>query len=229
MVDDDGDWLIYEQPANNDTPSNYIMSTETTTEAASSLPPLSKEIEASNSNSNIQQLTFGVSLPQDVAHDPLSNLPAPVRQMMGDAGIVGSILLLKNASMVWLGWGNVDTRSTGADGESTIEGRGIPNMGQMTVAFPRTKYQGAFSGTGESSCSTLIGGDSEDQVLGWQMASRLSQKLGYPIFVSCALFASDPPEWMAGLDKATATQRAAALAERKVCQILKERAQIGAK
>jgi hypothetical protein len=101
-------------------------------------------------------------------------------------------------------------------------------MGQLTVAFPRTKYQGAFSGTGESSCSTLTGGHSDDQVLGWQMASRLSQKLGYPIFVSCALFASDPPEWMAGLDKATATQRAAALAERKVRQILKEQAETDA-
>lgn len=205
------------------------MSTDITTEGASTLPPLSREIEVSSSNRNIQQLSFGVSLPQDVAHDPLSNLPAPVRQMMGDAGIVGSIVLLKNASMVWLGWGNVDTRNAGADSEATVEGRGIPNMGQMTVAFPRSKYQGAFSGTGESSCSTLIGGDSEDQVLGWQMASRLSQKLGYPIFVTCALFASDPPEWMAGLDKATATQRAAALAERKVRQILKEHAETATK
>jgi hypothetical protein len=34
---------------------------------------------------------------------------------------------------------------------------------------------------------------------------------------------------MAGLDKATATQRAAALAERKVRQILKEQAETDAK
>eukprot|EP00545_Synedropsis_sp_CCMP1620_P007996 CAMPEP_0119029474 /NCGR_PEP_ID=MMETSP1176-20130426/40539_1 /TAXON_ID=265551 /ORGANISM="Synedropsis recta cf, Strain CCMP1620" /LENGTH=212 /DNA_ID=CAMNT_0006985819 /DNA_START=41 /DNA_END=679 /DNA_ORIENTATION=+ len=204
------------------------MSNTDTTTSTDNASPVSKELDSSNNN--IRQLTFGVPLPNDVAHDPLSDLPAPVRSLMGDAGIVGSVLLLKNSAMIWLGWGNIDTRttttttttSTDGDDSTAVEGRGVPNMGQMTVAFPRTKYQGAFSGAGESSCSALVGGDSEDQVLGWQMASRLSQKLGYPIFVSCALFASDPPEWMAGLDKAMATQRAAALAERKVRQILKD-------
>ena len=93
-------------------------------------------------------------------------------------------------------------------------------MGSVVVGFPRTQYKG--SGSGEPACSQLLGGDSEDQILGWQMAGRLSQQLGYPIFVSCALFAADPPEWMAGLDKAVITQRGAAMAERKVRQLLKE-------
>lgn len=183
------------------------MSTVEETEA------LSKEL---GSSSNMQQLTFGVALPQSVGHE--TDLPEPVRQLMGDAGIVGSILLLKNSAMIWLGWGHVDTRS----GSTTVEGRGIPNMGSVVVGFPRTKYKGV--GNGEASCSQLVGGDSEDSILGWQMAGRLSQQLGYPIFVSCALFASDPQDWMAGLDKHAVTQRAAALAERKVRQLLKEQA-----
>jgi Proteasome assembly chaperone 4 len=172
---------------------------------------VSKELGPS---SNIYQLTFGVALPQSVGHE--TNIPEPIHHMMNDAGIVGSILVLKNAAMIWLGWGHVDSRSS----STTVEGRGIPSMGSVVVGFPRTQYKG--SGSGEAACSQLLGGDSEDQILGWQMAGRLSQQLGYPIFVSCALFAADPPEWMAGLDKAVIAQRGAAMAERKVRQLLKE-------
>ena len=165
-------------------------------------------------STNIKQFTFAVALPQGVGHE--TNLPDPILQMIGDAGIVGSVLVLNNAAMIWLGWGHVDSRN----GSTTVEGRGIPTMGSMVVGFPRTQYKGV--GDGEASCSQLVGGDSEDQMLGWQMAARLSQQLGYPIFVSCSLFESETQPWMAGLDKASVAQVAAAMAERKVRQLLKE-------
>ncbi len=165
-------------------------------------------------NTNIKQFTFAVALPQSVGHE--TNHQDPILQMMGDAGIVGSVLILNNAAMIWLGWGNIDSRV----GSTTVEGRGIPTMGSMVVGFPRTHYKGL--GDGEASCSQLVGGDSEDQMLGWQMAARLSRQLGYPIFVSCSLFESETQDWMAGLDKASVAQLAAALAERKVRGLLKE-------
>jgi Proteasome assembly chaperone 4 len=174
---------------------------------------LSAELGAS---SNISHLTFGVPLPQNVDYD--MDLVGKVNQMMmNDAGIVGTIVFLKNAAMIWLGWGAVDCHGV----SGSVEGQGIPVMGSLVVGFPRTKYKGF--GDGEVSCSQLVGGDSEDQILGWQMAGRLSQQFGYPIFVSCGLFESDPPEWMKGLDKGALAQRAAAMAERKVKEILKER------
>ena len=172
---------------------------------------LSKECGIST---NIKQFNFAVALPQSVGHE--TKLPDPILQMMGDAGIVGSVLILKNAAMIWLGWGHIDS----SGGSTTVEGRGIPTMGAMVVGFPRTQYKGL--GDGEASCSQLVGGDSEDQMLGWQMAARLSRQLGYPIFVSCSLFESETHEWMAGLDKASVAQLAAALAERKVRGLLKE-------
>ena len=172
---------------------------------------LSKELGPS---SNMYQLTFGVALPQSVGHD--ASLPEPILHLLDDAGIVGSILVLKNAAMIWLGWGHVDSRG----GSTAVEGRGIPSMGSLVVGFPRTQYKG--SGSGEASSSQLLGGDSEDQILGWQMSGRLSQQLGFPIFVSCALFAAEPPHWMAGLDKEAITHRGAAMAERKARQLLKE-------
>ena len=124
--------------------------------------------------------------------------------------------------------------------------------------MPRTTYRGAFGGRGgvggggssalpggggEPSSSQLIGSaSSEDQILGDQMASRLSAKSGRAIFVSCQL--SQTPSsvmggengggpdaaggsgldggWSAGLDSEMIAHRAAALAEKKIWQILQE-------
>ena len=96
-------------------------------------------------------------------------------------------------------------------------------MGQLVVAMPRIKYKGAFADACEASSSQLVGGDSEDQMLAAQMATRLSAKLGYPIFVSCQLYDATQQEWMVGLEKSTVTQRAAAVAERKVRLLLQDK------
>jgi hypothetical protein len=108
-------------------------------------------------------------------------------------------------------------------------------MGQLTVAMPRTNYKGAFgTGAKEASCSQLIGSASnEDQMLAYQMASRLSTRSGMAIYVSCQLSSSagpygngsngsgfDPDGWDSGLDFEMISHRAAALAEKEVWRIL---------
>ena len=106
-------------------------------------------------------------------------------------------------------------------------------MGQLLVAMPRTKYQGAFSSK-DAHCSQLIGGSSsDDQMIATQMATRLSTKLGQAVFVSCELSTTDSSSvssssdegWITGLDRDMISQRAAALAEKKVWQLLQEHKQ----
>ena len=167
-------------------------------------------------------LTFGLALPETLAYQAAggSNPPSNV-QLLGDAGLVGSIILLKNAAMIWIGWGTVDTRPHQLDSELTVQGKGVPHrMGPMVVAFPRVQYQG--TATGEASTSQLIGGESnEDVVLSQTMAMRLTHSLGYPVYVSCSFCSSQQNlPWMAGLDVASITQTAAALAEKRVRALL---------
>lgn len=100
-------------------------------------------------------------------------------------------------------------------------------MGPLLVAMPRTKYQDAFSSDTEASTSKLIGGDREDdEMIGRQMASRLSQRLGISVLVSCSL-AGAPANMAAsqGVDEALIQHRAAALAEREIGRILQKKKQ----
>ena len=95
-------------------------------------------------------------------------------------------------------------------------------MGPLMVAMPRSKYQGAFS-TGEASTSKLVGDLSEDsELLASQMASRLSVRAKIPVFVSCS-FANAPSSQGGGVEVGMLEQRAAALAEKEVWRILKEK------
>jgi hypothetical protein len=167
-------------------------------------------------------ITFGLALPEALACQAAagSNPPSNLK-LLGNAGVVGSIILLKNAAMIWIGWGMVDTRLHQLDSELTVQGKGVPHrMGPMVVAFPRVQYQG--TATGEASTSQLIGGESnEDVVLSQTMAMRLTHSLGYPVYVSCSLCSSHQNQsWMAGLDAASVTQTAAALAEKRVRALL---------
>jgi hypothetical protein len=100
-------------------------------------------------------------------------------------------------------------------------------MGPLIVAMPRTKYAGAFcESSGEASTSKLIGTpEEEDEMIGRQMSSRLSQRSGLSVFVSCS-FAGAPPAMAAqGVDPAgvgAIQHRAAALAEREIGRLLLE-------
>ena len=187
-----------------------------TASPASQAAPVAPELTITQlPTAKIRVECFALSLSSSVLQgfdEPPSNVP----MMQDDTGIVGTITMLKNSAMIWMGWGNIQQHSQ----QQQPPASGVPNMGQLVVAMPRTTYKGAFGV--DASTSQLLGGDSEDQLLGAQMASRLSAKLGYPMFVSCQFYTAEPQEWMAGLDKTSVTQRAAALAERKVRHLLQE-------
>lgn len=169
----------------------------------------------------IQVLHFAVGLPPTALRG--FDEPAPrVPVHAGDVGVVGTITLLNKSAMIWFGWGRLQNNNS----EKTVA-RGIPpTMGPVVVAMPRTDYKGAFSDAHESSSSQLIGGGEEDQIIGGQMASRLSQSLGFPIIVSCSLSSSEGAAQIetlfSGLDRTSVAQRAAALAEKEVARLLTE-------
>mmetsp|Transcript_20552 Transcript_20552/g.30483 ORF Transcript_20552/g.30483 Transcript_20552/m.30483 type:complete len:187 (+) Transcript_20552:133-693(+) len=173
---------------------------------------LVKEIEPSK---NVRQLTFGVALREHAANLSTQIHNQAQRGLLGDKGVLGTILLLPNAATVWIGWGSVNN----VDAE--IVGTGLPHrMGPMVVAFPRTYG-------GEASCSSLVGGENEeDLVLATSMALRLTTKLGIPIYVSCALQSWQEEDWMAGLDRAQVIQLAAASAEFKIRDLIRSARQI---
>lgn len=168
---------------------------------------------------NVKTMSFAVSLTTSVLqgmNEPeISSTMKSILQI-DDRVVVGTIVLLRSSAMIWMGWGE-KSQEQNHDGNSL--GQGVPAMGPLVAAVPGKKYSGAFSDSSVSS-STLVGGESEDQLLSSQMAARLSQKLGYPIMVSCTLNTGETPEWMQGNDRISSTQRAAALAEKHVRGIL---------
>lgn len=169
----------------------------------------------------IQVINFAVEIPPSALQafdEPMPRLPVP----LGDLGVVGTITVLRKSAMIWLGWGQIRKTDHTPSLTQQQEARGIPTMGQMVVAMPRTKYKGAFSGDAASSTSQLVGGDEDDQLIGSSMASRLSQRLGYPVICSCCLSSQggQVDTALSGMDRSSIAQRAAALAERKVAQLL---------
>lgn len=117
------------------------------------------------------------------------------------------------------------------------------SMGPLHIAMPRCKYQGgsAFGGMGEVATSKLVGDDDDtNEVVASQMAARLSKRLQIPVLISCHF---DPSLWYESSGDGTTgnnqdimpsggrsfflnsmiPQRAAALAERRICEIVKQR------
>jgi hypothetical protein len=140
-----------------------------------------------------------------------------------DQGVVGTILLMnKQSAFIWLGWGQVTKSPDGTESSTsrTSTGKSINSrMGSLVAAMPRTKYQGAFSGDCEASTTKLIGSEQEEMdTLGRNMASRLSSKLCISVLLSCHLDGIPASE---GLDSGLVQHRVAALAERKIHQLLK--------
>ena len=140
-------------------------------------------------------IPFGVKLPAatlmgfDEPSMPSSQTDS--MSLMGDNGIVGSIILLNNSVMVWVGWGTLNVMSTTSEpalappntSHASSFGKGIPNMGQLTVAMPRTNYRGMSNNNKDASTSQIIGGaNSDDNMLAAQMASRLSTKSNKAVF-----------------------------------------------
>jgi hypothetical protein len=200
-------------------------------------------------------IPFAVTMPSSSLQDvhKMGNIPeeqearsSSTTAMMGDNGIVGSIVLLgEKSAMIWVGWGRLQLfGGENASSDGTGFGTGTPTMGQLLVAMPRIHYKGAFGGvhSKEPACSMLMGSAS-DQTLGTQMASRLSTRTGMAIYVSCQLEMSssgDGPgagasgggshdgldsSWSTGLDSEIIVQRAAAVAEKEIWRILQEQQQ----
>lgn len=183
-----------------------------------------KDMDVKELDSRIDVINFAVDIPPSALQgldEPSPEMPSP----SDNVGVVGTITLLNKSALVWFGWGRLMPITTGCgeprSSNKTVT-RGIPTMGQVAVGMPRTKYSGAFSESSESSCSQLIGGHEDDCLSAGAMAQRLSQRVGYPIIVSGGL--SRHTEMMdsllAGVDHATAAQRATALTEKEVARIL---------
>jgi len=108
-----------------------------------------------------------------------------------------------------------------------------PSMGPLMVAMPRAFHRGAFSvpSTGETASTKLVGCDDDEgeELLCRQMAGRLSTRLRVPVFCSCHVSSSPsggtvPPTGT--MDPTTSSwmiPRAAALAEKHIYQLLKDR------
>jgi hypothetical protein len=91
------------------------------------------------------------------------------------------------------------------------------------VALPRTNYQGAFSEEMPSSSKLIPSDDMESELLAGPLVARLSQQLQRAVLVSCHFDDTMLPEMVGGpMERLLLRRRAAALAEQRICQILKE-------
>ena len=143
--------------------------------------------------------------------------------------MVGTITVLKTSYIIWFGWGQ--TQESPEDGRAGVNNSRIVGsnqqqqggnsnnkaMGQFLVAMPPRKFGSAPA---ESSTSKLIGGEHDDDMIARAMASRLSQKCGRPVLIGCSL---DPAHIQSmGLDPDLLHGRAAALAEKRIWELLKQ-------
>lgn len=131
--------------------------------------------------------------------------------------VVGQITFMQNTAFVWVGWGYI-----GGSGSNDMQSKSMARFGPLVVAYPR-EYE-----NGQLACSQLLHSDNSEEssadidVIGLQMASRLSKKVGWPVFVACALGnAAELGMLLGGADGGT--QRAAALAEKEICRRLTRR------
>jgi len=210
------------------------------------------------SKSDIEIYTFCVPVPlglDDVSatfsHSTTTDcsLTAPSAVIQATKCVVGTITVMKRSSVfLWIGWGDQEhNQSPSSTSNSSRPLASLPPMGPLVVSMPRFKYIGMSSSSssstnGESPCSQLIGGENEDdQMIGWQMASRLSKKFGWPVLVACSLACTGTGTGTMGEGSATIVasdavsgdisinaaalqaHRAAALGEKEIGRILTDK------
>lgn len=96
-------------------------------------------------------------------------------------------------------------------------------MGPLMVSMPRKTYQGAFAS--ENPSSKLISvSDLECDLMASQMSERISRQLQMAILVSCHFNDTSAPTNDIGTDDDNhlLRHRAMTVAERKICQIIKQ-------
>mmetsp|Transcript_22821 Transcript_22821/g.41258 ORF Transcript_22821/g.41258 Transcript_22821/m.41258 type:complete len:192 (-) Transcript_22821:119-694(-) len=176
----------------------------------------------------VQVIPFGVSssLPKKMmsTEDAFDSMSLTANNT--GRGVVGTVTLLGKSAMVWVGWGSLEESDNSADTNSSSPvtpgtlGKGMPLMGSLAVSMPRTRYAGLSDG--DAACTQLIGGESEeDQMMGWQMATRLSKRTGWPVFVSCSL--SSVGNNNNQLEGGLSSHQVAALAEKEIGRILRSK------
>eukprot|EP00554_Chaetoceros_debilis_P013791 CAMPEP_0194111380 /NCGR_PEP_ID=MMETSP0150-20130528/10396_1 /TAXON_ID=122233 /ORGANISM="Chaetoceros debilis, Strain MM31A-1" /LENGTH=215 /DNA_ID=CAMNT_0038800793 /DNA_START=48 /DNA_END=695 /DNA_ORIENTATION=+ len=211
------------------------MATSPPTEALSSLEIKQSDGGKHDIHKNMSVVNFCVEIPAALLGGDIGN---------GQRGIVGTITFLNTKScMVWVGWGDIIDNDTNID--TTNASCGMPPMGPMCVAMPRTKFAG-MSCADEAPCSQMIGGENEEEVsMGTSMACRLAKKVGTPVFVSCSLErgngndnvsgsggggaggggngAMDDLQGIGDMGALALTQHACSLAEKEIGRIILER------
>ncbi len=202
------------------------------------------------SNSNIHVESFSISTDSNSNLFGMESMNMSINNVVSNRGIIGTVTFFNKSAMVWIGWGDLEERESECETEKcegtgavagAVAGTGIPTMGPMVVAMPRSKYAGLGGGSSEDvqvPCSQLISGpDDEEMMLGFQMASRLAKKVGWPVFVSSSLDTNtnnssdasmnmDRVEGMEGgfgFGDSSSVSYAAALAEKKVGEIILKR------
>jgi hypothetical protein len=210
-----------------------------------------------SNNKFVEVVSFAVSLKNSSSNVPNNNIQLDRGISGNDEGVVGTITFMNQSAMIWIGWGKISIQDD--DGKVVSQpqqinhqsrlGTGIPPMGPLVVATPKTEYKGMSSQNDKAApCTQLVGGHNEEEMMiGWQMASRISKKIGWPIFVSCSLcsgmitmtdmmqssssnsssrsvdFDAAEMNGYGPLDESSTVQLAAALAEKEVLRILTER------
>jgi hypothetical protein len=100
--------------------------TSTTTATISSPPDSSSDVQVVPSR--ISVIPFAVSLPISTLQG--LDEPAPKGNpvaLVGDNGVVGTILLLNNAVQVWVGWGKIRL------GSSPLQPQGVTPCGMLNL------------------------------------------------------------------------------------------------
>lgn len=199
----------------------------------------------------VDVVSFGVRLPVNI-FDVTANYDNVSTQQKGlesetnfleSQGIVGTITFLGPLSaMIWIGFGSLIRDCSGitdnqipkvevqGDIKSSPTCRALGAsttscMGPMYLSMPRSRSNGAFSDSFMGSTSKLIGdgsGKTHVEMIAQQMSSRLSQRLNIAVFVSYYLDETQLPTSKID-DEEVVASRAAALAEREVYRILKEK------
>lgn len=76
---------------------------------------------------NIPVIPFAVSLPSSTLQDFDDPVPkTSTISIVGDNAIVGSIVVLNNSVMVWVGWGNIDLYGS----SKTLDGQAPSSFGK---------------------------------------------------------------------------------------------------
>lgn len=195
--------------------SNSLIPTTTTTKPASIIEEGDESSDAIESSTSKQNVFDSV---------------------LNNQGIVGTITFLGPKSiMIWFGWGpimSVQDEVKEQEPSSTTKSKCLKSMGgsvnrsmgPLFIGIPTTNQSSSYT----SATSKLIGHTSTHiEMICQQMASRLSQRLNdRSVLVSCNLMDGMAPNLISAegtMDEEYIYSRCAAIAEKEVYRIVKER------